>query len=221
MRAYEQSLQRLALDTLDALVIHDLDTMFLEQDTLTQHFADMHNSGFRALEELKAAGDIKAIGVGVNYNDKSFTELVRTFGVDFALVAMPYTLLDQASLQVGMDLCVKRGVSVIVGAPFASGILATGSGSDAKYGYASAAPEVQASVRSIEAACAARRVGLRAAALQFPLAHPAVVSVIPSAVDAGQVRGNVAALAEQIPPDFWADLKRRGAILADAPVPTI
>jgi D-threo-aldose 1-dehydrogenase len=221
MRAYEQSLQRLGLDTVDALVIHDLDTMFLAQDEMERHFATMRDSGFRALDELKRAGDIKAIGVGVNYNDGSFTDLVGTFAVDFALVAMPYTLLDQASLHIGMDLCVKRGVSVIVGAPFASGILATGSGSNAKYGYANASPEVQARVRAIEAACMEYGIGLRAAALQFPLAHPAVVSVIPGAIDAAQIEQNVSALAEPIPLAFWEALKASGAIVADAPVPEV
>ena len=220
MRAYEQSLMRLGLDTVDALVIHDLDTMFLDEGEMRQHFVTMEKSGFAALQQLKSSGDIKAIGVGVNYNDQSFTDLVGTFDVDFALVAMPYTLLDQASLHVGMDLCVRRGVSVIVGAPFASGILATGSGSGAKYGYVNAAPEVQERVRAIEQACAMHVVSLRAAALQFPLAHPAVVSVIPGAVDASQLLENVAALSEPIPAPFWAELIQRGAIAADAPVPS-
>lgn len=220
MRSYEQSLHRLGLDTVDALLIHDLDTMYVSPETRAEYFASMRDSGFEALRQLKASGDIKAIGVGVNLNDSSFTDLVGTFDVDFALVAMPYTLIDQASLHVGMDLCVRRGVSVVVGAPFASGILATGSGSGAKYGYNSAPPEVQARVRAIEAACAEHGVSLRAAALQFPLAHPAVVSVIPGAVDATQIRQNVAAMDEAIPAAFWATLKTNGAIAADAPVPS-
>ncbi len=202
---------------MDALFIHDLDTMFL--DDIAPHVAALRDSGFSALEKLKAAGEISAIGVGVNYNDESFTRLVGSFDVDFALVAMPYTLLDQASLHVGMDLCVKRGVSVVVGAPFASGIRATGSGSSANSGYANASPEVQAKVRAIEAACAAHGISLRAAALQFPLAHPAVVSVIPGAADATQLRQNVEALSERIPPAFWEQLKRGGALVPDAPTP--
>jgi D-threo-aldose 1-dehydrogenase len=217
MRSYEQALQRLALDTVDALVIHDLDAPYLG-DNLAHHERQLSDSGMRALKELKASGDIKAFGMGINTGESLETTAAKV-DLDFALVAMPYTLLDQASLHTGMAACVKRGVSVIIGAPFASGILVTGSQAGAKYGYANASPEIQAKVLGIEAVCKAHDVALPAAALQFLLAHPAVVSVIPGAARASEVRQNVASLEASIPPAFWSDLKDKHLIDKDAPVP--
>jgi D-threo-aldose 1-dehydrogenase len=142
------------------------------------------------------------------------------FGLDFVLVAMPYTLLDQGSLRTGMADCLKRGVSVIIGAPFASGILVTGSKAGAKYAYGNASPEIQVKVKAIEAVCHAHGVGLSAAALQFPVAHPAVVSIIPGAAKASEVQQNIAAFGSSIPDAFWADLKSKKLIDAEAPVPS-
>ena len=132
---------------------------------------------------------------------------------------MPYTLLDQASLHTGMAACVKRDVSVIIGAPFASGILVTGSRSGATYGYAAAPEAVQAKVRAIEAVCDAHGVALGSAAMAFPLAHPAVASIIPGAAKPEEITANLAAFAKPIPRAFWSDLKAKGLIDADSPVP--
>ena len=137
MRSYEQALQRLAIDTVDALVVHDLDESF-HGETYKDHLkALIDGGGMRALDELKTGGDIQAIGMGIN-TDHALEAIATRVDLDFALVAMPYTLIDQASLHTGMAACVKRGVSVIIGAPFASGILVTGSGSGAQYRYAKA-----------------------------------------------------------------------------------
>jgi D-threo-aldose 1-dehydrogenase len=133
---------------------------------------------------------------------------------------MPYTLLDQASLHTGMATCTRRGVSVIFGAPFASGILVTGSGNKAKCGYAPASAEIQVKVRGLEAACRKFGVSLPAAALQFPLAHPAVVSIIPGAARPHEVSENLASLQAAIPVAFWADLKTQGLIDSAAPTST-
>lgn len=219
MRSYEQALQRLALDTVDALVIHDLDSAYHGEDGTAEHVKVLAATGMKALEELKRSGDIKAYGMGINTGE-ALEKIATTVELDFCLVAMPYTLIDQASLHTGMQTCVDRGVSVIIGAPFASGILVTGSGSNAKYGYAAAAPEVQEKVRGLEAACKEHGVSLPAAALQFPLAHPAVVSIIPGAARPNEVTQNVASLEAVIPDAFWADLKDRKLIDADAPVPS-
>lgn len=218
MRSYEQLLQRLGLDTVDALVIHDLDPGY-HGDRQAGHEKALIEGGMKALAELKASGDIKAYGMGINTTD-ALENVASKVELDFALVAMPYTLIDQSSLHKGMADCVRRGMSVIIGAPFASGILATGSGGTAKYGYASAPPEVQAKVRGIEAVCRAHKVSLPAAALQFPLAHPAVASIIPGAARPSEVTANVASLGEAIPAGFWSDLKAQGLILVDAPTPT-
>jgi D-threo-aldose 1-dehydrogenase len=217
MRSYEQALQRLALDTVDALVIHDLDYIH-HGEQVPAHEAMLFDSGVRALEQLKAAGDIKAFGMGFNRNDRLAETLAR-IGLDFTLVAMPYTLLDQASLHTGMAACVARNVSVVIGAPFASGILVTGSQAGAKYAYGQAPAAIQDKVQALEAVCRAHGVALPAAALQFPLAHPAVVSVIPGAARPGEVTQNIGFLDAKIPAAFWSELKDKHLIDKDALVP--
>jgi D-threo-aldose 1-dehydrogenase len=217
MRSYAQALQRLALDTVDALIIHDLDSLFLG-DKKEGYEKQLLESGVKALDELKRSGEIKAYGMGINNNDALDTTAGRV-DLDFCLVAMPYTLLDQGSLHHGMAALARRGVSVIVGAPLASGIMATGSSSDAHYGYAKAPPEMQAKVRRIEAVCKAHNVALPAAALQFVLAHPIVVSAIPGAAKPSEVAANVAHSSAPIPVGFWSDLKSQNLIDPDSPVP--
>ena len=218
MRSYEQALQRLALDTVDALVIHDLDVAYHGAELQAAHEKALASTGMKALEELKRTGHIQAYGMGINTNEALETTATMV-DLDFCLVAMPYTLLDQESLTRGMQTCLDRGVSVIIGAPFASGILVTGSAGPAHYAYGKAPPEVQARVRGIEAVCQAHGVALPTAALQFVLAHPAVVSVIPGAAKPSEVEANVASLAASIPAGFWADLKAQGLIHPEAPVP--
>jgi D-threo-aldose 1-dehydrogenase len=218
MRSYEQALQRLALDTVDALVIHDLDAAYHAPDAYAAHRRDLAGSGIRALEELKAAGDIGAFGMGINTNE-AFETVAPEVGLDFLLVAMPYTLLDQDSLHRGMDDCLRRGVSVIIGAPYASGILATGAGETASYGYAAAPPEVQDRARRLQAVAAAHGIPLQAAALQFPLAHPAVASVIPGAASPRQATQNADFFHTHIPDNFWLELKKQKLINQNAPVP--
>jgi D-threo-aldose 1-dehydrogenase len=218
MRAYEQLLQRLGLDTVDALVIHDLDVAYHGAELQAAHEKALASSGIRALEELKATGHIRAYGMGINTN-QALEEVATRVPLDFCLVALPYTLLDQESLTRGMQTCVDRGVSVIIGAPFASGILVTGSSGPAHYAYGKAPPEVQARVRGMEAVCAAHKVALPAAALQFVLAHPAVASVIPGGAKPEEVVQNAASLSAPIPASFWSDLKAQKLIHPEAPVP--
>ena len=217
MRSYEQALQRLALDTVDALVIHDLDPGY-HGDKQATHERQLAYSGINALIALKKSGDIKAFGMGINTND-ALEQVASQVDLDFCLIAMPYTLLDQTSLHQGMAALQKRGISVIIGAPFASGILVTGSSGAAQYAYGKAPPEIKAKVRGLEAVCAAHDVALPAAALQFVLAHPNVASVIPGAARPSEVVENLASLAAPIPQAFWSDLKAQGLIMADAPVP--
>lgn len=218
MRSYEQALQRLALDTVDALVIHDLDALFHDDDTIAAHSRALSDTGMRALDELKSSGAISAFGMGINTRQQ-LADLAQRLDLDFVLVAMPYTLIDQDALDTGMKACLDRNVSVIIGAPFASGILATGSAGAAHYNYGAATADVIDKVRGIEAVCAAHDVPLQAAALQFPLAHPAVASIIPGAARPEEVTANVASLDAVIPAAFWSDLRDRGLIHADAPVP--
>ncbi len=219
MRAYEDSQQRLGIPRIDLLLIHDLDLWHHRTPAAVQAWlAQLATSGFRALEELRAAGLIRGIGAGINEAGmmSRFLDLVD---LDFFLVALPYTLLDQGVLDAEFPACAARGVGVVIGAVFASGILATGAVAGAKYAYADATPELLDRVRRIEAVCARHAVPLPAAALQFPLGHPSVAAVIPGAIGAEQVRRNVASFRHRIPAAFWAELKHAGLLRADAPVP--
>ena len=217
MRAYEQSLMRLGLDTIDALFIHDPEAHVAPGGPKLTDLTD--GGGMRALEELKASGQIKAIGMGMNAAD-SLVNIAPLVPLDFCIVAMPYTLLEQGTLNTGMQRCIDEGISVVIGAPYASGILATGPIEGARYAYGFADEATKAKTRGIQAVAARHGVSLQAAALQFPLAHPAVVSVIPGGAKPEEVTSNVKYLTEAIPPDFWAELKAEGLIVADAPVPT-
>jgi D-threo-aldose 1-dehydrogenase len=217
MRAYEQSLQRLALDTVDALLIHDLDAVN-RGDEFSAQVKDLVDTGIKALEELKRTGHIRAIGMGINVAE-SLENVATLVPLDFVLVAMPYTLIDQAVLHTGLKRCLEQNIGVVIGAPFASGILVTGPGPEARYRYRVAPDDVQEKVRRIEAVCRAHGVSLPAAALQFPLGHPAVVSIIPGAAKPSEVKENIASVQAAIPPSLWSDLKSEGLIDPEAPVP--
>ncbi|MGI9332355.1 MAG: aldo/keto reductase [Gammaproteobacteria bacterium] len=219
-RSYEDSLQRLGLNRVDALVIHDLDPRHQRSEEGVLH--GLHaldaDGGHAALAELKRNGEIKAIGAGVNHVGM-IPRFVERFDLDFFLVAMPYTLLDQSALDEELPLCLERNIDVIVGAPFASGILATGARPGALYDYKGASAQVLERVASMESVAKRHSVTLTAAALQFPLAHPAVVAVIPGPNSPEQVTANVEAFNAAIGPAFWADLKAEGLIREAAPVP--
>lgn len=220
LRSHEDSLRRLGVDRVDALVVHDLDYKFhASEDDFERRFAELdRGGGFAALAELKRAGRIRAIGVGINQVGL-LARFVDHFDVDFFLLAMPYTLLDQPALDAELPLCVARGISVVVGAPYCSGLLAAGAVAGAWYGYKPADAPVLDRMRRIEAVCQRHGVALAAAALQFPLAHPAVVSVIPGPESAEQVRSNIAMLHQPIPVDCWAELKALRLLREDAPTP--
>ncbi|OLC52829.1 MAG: pyridoxal 4-dehydrogenase [Chloroflexi bacterium 13_1_40CM_4_68_4] len=220
MRAYEQSQLRLGLTRYDLAIIHDLDLLYhAPEQKLATYFEQLATSGFRALAELKTAGLIRGIGAGINALGL-IPRFLELFDMDFFLVAMPYTLLHQEVLEVEFPRCVERGVGFVIGAVFSSGILATGAAPGAHYNYAPAPPDILERVRRIEAVCARHGVPLAAAALQFPLGHPSVASVIPGASRPDQVRRNVAGFRQPIPQALWAELKAEGLLRQDAPVPT-
>lgn len=213
MRSYESSMHRLGLNTIDLLLIHDLDVAEIgSADRVAQHFEDLERSGWRALESLRRHGEIAAIGAGVNIRG-TIAEMLRRFELDFFLVAMPYTLLDQAPLEDEFPLCAERGVGIVIGSPFASGILATG-GAVPKplYNYVAAPAEIVARTRRIEAICNRHGVPLRAAAVQFPLLHPLVASVLCGAIGAAQARENAGLTGLPIPASFWEELRHDGLI---------
>ena len=218
MRSVEGSRLRLGITRFDVAVIHDLDRWHFDEPTMAAHLRDLSTSGWRALEELRSSGQIAAISAGVN-TEGLIPRYLDAVELDAFLVAMPYTLLRQDVLDAEFPAAVARGVGFVIGAVFQSGILATGAVDGATYDYAPAPPEVLERVRRIEAVCARHGVPLAAAALQFPLGHPSVASVIPGSFHPDQVARNVAAFRHPIPADLWAELKHDGLLRADAPVP--
>ena len=220
MRAYEDSLMRLGLARVDALATHDLDFKHQKTEEVVRQRSDEleRGGGFKALAELKAAGEVRAIGAGINHTGMVPRFLDR-FPMDYFLVAMPYTLLDQEALDVEFPLCAERGVGIVIGAVFASGVLATGVRKGALYRYLPLEAEVADRVKRMQAVCARHDVPLAAAALQFPLAHPIVAAVIPGADAPEQVRQNAGLMQQPIPAELWADLKCEGLLRQDAPVP--
>lgn len=219
MRSYEDSQQRLGFSRIDMLLIHDLDVSnHSSQARVDAHLVQLTTGGFRALEELRQAGRIGAIGAGVNDLGTILPFLDR-FDLDFFLVALRYTLAEQAVLDAEFPACAARGVGIVIGGVFNSGILATGPREGARYNYAPATTEQIARVGRIEAVCTSFDVPLPVAALQFPLHHPLVASVIPGSIRPAEVTRNVESMRQDVPEDLWQALKSEGLIRADAPVP--
>lgn len=217
MRAFEDSLQRLALERMDICFIHDIDC-FTRGAEQPQVFKKAMDGSWKALEKLRSEGLIKAIGVGVN-EWQVCHEALQQRDFDCFLLAGRYTLLEQDALDEFLPLCEKRGAAVVVGGGFNSGILATGARPGAKYNYAPAPAEVMDKVRKIEQVCADYAVPLPAAALQFVVAHPAIPSFIAGTRTVGQLKQNLEWFQHPIPAAFWSDLKHIGLLREDAPVP--
>jgi D-threo-aldose 1-dehydrogenase len=214
MRSVEDSYQRLGLAKIDILYVHDLGVYQHGEEENTRHIKALRDSGYKALDDLRRSGAVGAIGLGVN--EKEVLIEVLGFGDwDVFLLAGRYTLLEQGPLDDLLPLCVERGTSIVVGGPLNSGILA---GRDT-WNYAAAPPEIVARVKQIQAVCDAHNVPLPAAALQFPLAHPAVCSVIPGPRSAAEFEANLPLFTQPIPASLWSDLKTEGLLHAQAPVP--
>jgi len=219
MRSWEDSLMRFGLNRVETLVIHDLDSGYHGTgDVIDAHKRALESSGWKALQELKGSGQIRGIGAGINA-DAMIPYFLENFDMDFMLVAMPYTLLDQKPLEDILPACIEKGVSVVIGSPYASGILATGPVEGALYNYAPADSAVLEKTRDIKAVCDSHGVSLQAAAMQFPLGHASVISVIPGATKPAHVAANVDNLTTEIPASLWTDLKNEQLLVADAPVP--
>ncbi len=218
MRSFEDSLQRLGINSVDVLLIHDLDPWDHNPPALDAYFGQLKTGGWKALSELREAGVIKGIGAGFNSRE-SIPRYLDLFDIDFFLLAMRYTLLEQDVLDSEFPRCAERGVGIIIGGGYNSGILATGAVKGAMYNYAPAEPGILERVGKIERVCARHNVPLAAAALQFPLGNPIVASIIPGAISAAQVERNLAAFRFSVPADLWAELKQEKLIRADAPTP--
>ncbi len=220
MRSLEQSWLRLGISRIDVLFIHDVDFWTIgDRAVLEERFRTVMEGGYRALDELRRAGIIGAIGCGLNETEMSL-RFARAGDFDCMLLAGRYTLLEQGALAEFMPYCEQRGIGVIIGGPFNSGILAGPPEPGAKYDYADASPAILDRARRIAAVCDRHGVPLPAAALQFPLAHPAVSAVIPGALSRAEVVQNLDHLRRPIPPALWEELRAAGLLDPAAPVPT-
>jgi len=217
MRSVEDSLQRMALERIDILFIHDIDVFTRGKDQ-PEVFRQAMDGCYKALLSLRDQGVVKAIGVGVNEWQVCQTALEQG-DFDAFLLAGRYTLLEQEALDTFLPLCVRRGAAVLVGGGFNSGILATGATPGAKYNYAPAPAAVMEKVARIEAVCARYDVPLPAAALQFVVAHPAIPSFCAGTRTVAQLDQNLAWFNHPIPAAFWDALKSKGLMRDDAPVP--
>jgi D-threo-aldose 1-dehydrogenase len=218
MRSVEFSLERLGVARIDILYVHDLDVWTHgSAEVLEGYMRTFLDSGHRALVALRDQGVIRAFGAGINEEGPA-EHIARHGDPDLFLLASRYTLLQQPALESFLPYCESRGIGVVIGAPYNSGILATGARPGAKYSYEDAPEEVLERVRRIEVVCARHGVRLVDAAFRFPLRHPAVVSVIPGGQGVAEMVSNLAAERAEVPDALWADLKAEGLLRTDAPV---
>jgi D-threo-aldose 1-dehydrogenase len=219
MRSLEHSHMRLGLQKIDIALIHDVDFWTTkDRAVLEERFKTVMDSGFRALDELRKAGIIGAIGVGINEADTSL-RFIQAGDFDCMLLAGRYTLLEQGALDAFLPECTKRHVSVILGGPYNSGILTGGVKAGATHDYVAAPAALIEKAQKIEAVCTRHSVPLGAAAMQFPLFHPAFCAVIPGALSTAEVKQNVAHMSVKIPVELWSELKREKLLDPAAPTP--
>ena len=233
MRQHDDSRQRLGMASVDSLTIHDIDYGYHAPDGIEAHLHELSKDGgggARALEELRSSGAIGAIGCGCNlesrnawsWDDAKHEDLIERIAdlvdLDFLVVAGGYTLLETRALRRILPWCAAHGIGVVIAAPYASGWLAD-PGRAATYMYASAPADIVAKSTRMQAICSAHDVPLAAVALQFPLAHPAVATVIPGAKAPNEPVANRNNLQVAVPGDVWQRFKREGLLAADAPTP--
>ena len=206
-RSLEESLERLGLDRIDIALIHDPD----------EHWQAAIDEAWPALERLRGEGVIGAVGAGMNQS-AMLARFARETDMDVFLLAGRYTLLDQGALDELLPLCVDRGIAVLVGGVMNSGVLADPR-PGSRFDYAPASDEILERARRLGEVCARHDVPLRAAAMQFPLAHPAVVSLVAGVRTPSHLDEYPAMLARTIPAALWDELRAERLLRADAPVP--
>ncbi len=220
MKSYEASLQRLGLSRIDILYIHDIGRLTHGEQNEARMAELTRGGGFKALEELRATKQIAGFGMGVN-EVPACLEVMAHAKLDVILLAGRYTLLEQTPLDDLFPPCAAAGTAIVVGGPYNSGILAVGTrtGAPLFYNYESAPVDVIERVRKIELVCDRHAVPLAAAALQFPLGHSLVASVIPGLDSPERVAQTVALYRHKIPAALWQDLRHENLLHPDAPVP--
>jgi D-threo-aldose 1-dehydrogenase len=204
----DSSLERLGLARVDILFLHDPD----------EHWDEAVGQALPALAALRERGQVRAIGVGIDQWQMALA-FARDGRCDCLLVAGRYTLLDQTALPELLPYCAAHGIGVIAGAPYNTGILAVGPRAGATFNYRAAAPELMERAARVAGVCARHDVPLKAAALQFVLAHPAIVSVIPGARSVEEIEDNVRMVEHPIPAALWAELKDARLVDPGAPTP--
>jgi len=208
MRSFEESLQRLQLDRIDVLHIHDPD----------DYYEDAIRGTYPAIAELREQGLISGVSAGMNQWEM-LADFARDGDFDCFLLAGRYSLLEQESLDELLPLCAEKDIGILAGGTYNSGILAKGAGEGAKFNYADAPQDVIEKARRLEQVSARHQVDMKAAASQFALAHPVVTAIIPGTRRPERVTENFELLQVEIPADYWAELKAEGLVRADAPVP--
>lgn len=207
MRSVEESLARLRLDRVDMLYIHDPD----------HHHDEALEGAFKALDRLRGDGTVRAIGVGMNQTEM-LVRFAREAAFDCFLVAGRYTLLDQEALAELIPECRQRGISIVVGGVYNSGILANPT-AGAKFNYGPAPTPLVEKAQRIQAVCTRHGIPLMAAAIQFPLGNPVVAAVLTGTRSVAEIEQNVAMFQVQIPDAMWQDLRAEGLLPAEAPTP--
>ena len=207
LRSIDESLTRLGLDRIDILFIHDPD----------DHWAAAIGEAYPALHRLREEGVVGAIGAGMNQS-AMLTRFAREGDFDVFLVAGRYTLLDQDALAELLPTCLERNVAVVIGGVMNSGILADPR-HDGRFDYKAAPSAMVERARRLNAVCERHGVPLKAAAIQFPLAHPAVASLVAGVARVAHLDEYPAFMRQAIPADLWAELRSEGLLAPDAPVP--
>ncbi|WP_298435396.1 aldo/keto reductase [uncultured Jannaschia sp.] len=217
MRSLESSFERLGVDRIDILFAHDIDVPNQgSRANVDAKVAQLQAGGYHALEQMRKDGAITAFGAGVNEWEVC-QQLAESGDYDLFLLAGRYTLLEQEALTSFLPLCEARGIGIVTGGPYNSGILATGPKPGAFYNYEVAEKPVLDRVAAIERVCQSHGVRLVDAAFQFPLLHPCTVSVVPGGQGVAEMDGNLAAARAEIPAALWSDLKSEGLMREDAP----
>jgi D-threo-aldose 1-dehydrogenase len=215
MRSIEDSCQRLGISRIDLIFIHDVNRKYHGAD-VDIRFHEAMTGAYRALDRLRSEGIIQAFGVGMNDWDISM-RFAEAGDFDCFMLAGRYTLLNWTALGSFLPMCQRRQIGVLLASPLNSGILAGGSRGASFYDYAPAPEDIVEKVRQIEAICGRHNVPLAAAALQFPLLHPTIASVVVGMRSVAEVDANAALMRAAIPHDLWDELKNEGLLPLDAP----
>lgn len=216
MRSIEHSLLRTGLDRLDIVLIHDCDVWTHGADEAGPRFKEAMDGAYVALDKLRREKVVKAIGFGINEAD-TCVKFAKAGDFDVAMMAGRYSLLVQTGLDEFLPLAQKKNMGVMLAGVFNSGILAIGAKPGAKFDYATAPEDIMNKVRKIEEVCKAHNTTIRQAAVQFSMAHPAVVSIVLGAVTPEEVKANVHDASVAIPPSLWSDLKSANLLNPAAP----